>query len=58
MAVQIKAYSLDFRQKIIQVYENQKIYQRQLAKRFCVAFKGKRATEKRPKLREKKCINS
>ncbi len=34
----MKAYSLDFRQKIIHVYENEKISQRQLAQRFCVAL--------------------
>ena len=34
----MKAYSLDFRQKIIQVYENEAISQRQLAQRFCVAL--------------------
>lgn len=34
----MKAYSLDLRQKIIQVYENEEISQRQLAKRFCVAL--------------------
>ena len=34
----MKAYSLDFRQKIIHVYENEAISQRQLAKRFCVAL--------------------
>ncbi len=34
----MKAYSLDFRQKILQVYENEKISQRQLAKWFCVAL--------------------
>jgi transposase len=33
----MKAYSLDFRQKIIQVYEQEKPSQRQLAKRFGVA---------------------
>ena len=38
IAVQMKAYSLDLRQKIIQVYENEEISQRQLAKRFCVAL--------------------
>jgi transposase len=34
----MKAYSVDFREKIIQVYENEEISQRQLAKRFCVAL--------------------
>lgn len=34
----MKAYSVDFRQKIIQVYEREKISQRQLAQRFCVAL--------------------
>ena len=34
----MKAYSLDFRQKIIHVYENEGISQRQIAKRFCVAL--------------------
>lgn len=34
----MKAYSLDFRQKIIHVYENEKSSQRQLAQRFCVAL--------------------
>jgi hypothetical protein len=38
IAVQMKAYSLDLRQKIIQVYENEEVSQRQLAKRFCVAL--------------------
>ncbi|MBD2067811.1 hypothetical protein H6F93_09800 [Leptolyngbya sp. FACHB-671] len=34
----MKAYSLDLREeKIIQVYENEEISQRELAKRFCVA---------------------
>ena len=34
----MKAYSLDFRQKIIETYENEPISQRQLAKRFGVAL--------------------
>ena len=34
----MKAYSLDFRQKIIDVYHKEKISQRQLAKRFDVAL--------------------
>lgn len=34
----MKAYSLDLRQKIINVYEQEKISQRQLAQRFCVAL--------------------
>ncbi len=34
----MKAYSLDLRQKIIDVYEQEKISQRQLAKRFNVAL--------------------
>jgi transposase len=34
----MKAYSVDFREKIIQVYENEEISQRELAKRFCVAL--------------------
>ena len=34
----MKAYSLDFRQKIIDVYNKEKISQRQLAKRFDVAL--------------------
>ena len=34
----MKAYCLDFRKKIVQVYENEEISQRQLAKRFCVAL--------------------
>ncbi len=34
----MKAYSIDLRQKIIDVYENEKISQRQLTKRFCVAL--------------------
>jgi transposase len=34
----MKAYSLDLREKIIQVYENEEISQRQLAKRFCVTL--------------------
>lgn len=33
----MKAYSLDFRQKIVDCYEKGGISQRQLAKRFCVA---------------------
>lgn len=33
----MRAYSLDFRQKIIDVYENEAISQRNLAKRFGVA---------------------
>lgn len=33
----MKAYSLDFRQKIVQTYENEKISQVKLAKRFNVA---------------------
>ena len=33
----MEAYSLDLRQKIIDVYQNEEISQRQLAKRFCVA---------------------
>lgn len=34
----MKAYSLDFREKIIHVYEKQEISQRKLAQRFCVAL--------------------
>ena len=34
----MKAYSLDFRQKIIDVYNKEEISQRQLAKRFDVAL--------------------
>ena len=34
----MKAYSLDLRQKIIDVYEQEEISQRQLAKRFNVAL--------------------
>ncbi|VEP16217.1 transposase [Hyella patelloides LEGE 07179] len=34
----MKAYSLDLRQKIIDVYEQERISQRQLAKRFGVAL--------------------
>ncbi len=34
----MKAYSLDLRQKIIQVYENKQISQRQLAKNFSVTL--------------------
>ncbi len=34
----MKAYSLDLRQKIIDVYEQEEISQRQLAKRFQVAL--------------------
>ncbi|MEM9272960.1 MAG: IS630 family transposase, partial [Cyanobacteria bacterium P01_F01_bin.143] len=34
----MKAYSLDLRQKIIDVYEQEKISQRKLAKRFNVAL--------------------
>lgn len=33
----MKAYSLDLRQKIVDVYQNESISQRQLAKRFAVA---------------------
>lgn len=33
----MKAYSLDLRQKIVDVYQNESISQRQLAKRFGVA---------------------
>ncbi len=33
----MKAHSIEFRQKIINVYESEPISQRQLAKRFCVA---------------------
>lgn len=38
MALERKAYSIDLRQKIIEVYENEEISQRQLAKRFRVAL--------------------
>lgn len=34
----MKAYSIDLRQKIIDVYEKEKVSQRQLAQRFCVAL--------------------
>jgi transposase len=34
----MKAYSIDLRQKIIDVYEQEEISQRQLAQRFCVAL--------------------
>lgn len=34
----MKAYSIDLRQKIIEVYEKEKISQRQLAQRFGVAL--------------------
>ena len=34
----MKAYSLDFRQKIVDVYNKEEISQRQLAKRFDVAL--------------------
>lgn len=34
----MKAYSLDLRQKIIDVYEQEKVSQRQLAQRFNVAL--------------------
>lgn len=34
----MKAYSLDFREKIIHVHNSEKISQRQLSKRFCVAL--------------------
>ncbi len=34
----MKAYSIDFRQKIIDTYHSQPISQRQLARRFCVAL--------------------
>ncbi|MEM6717084.1 MAG: IS630 family transposase, partial [Cyanobacteria bacterium P01_D01_bin.6] len=33
----MKAYSIDFRRKIIKAYEDESISQRQLAKRFGVA---------------------
>jgi transposase len=33
----MRAYSIDFRQKIVEVYHNEPISQRQLAKRFNVA---------------------
>lgn len=33
----MKAYSLDFRQKIVETYEGGGISQRQLAERFCVS---------------------
>lgn len=36
--LEMKAYSIDLRQKIIDVYENEEISQRQLAKRFRVAL--------------------
>jgi transposase len=36
--LKMKAYSIDLRQKIIDVYENEEISQRQLAKRFRVAL--------------------
>src|SRR4028119_174716 len=36
--VVMKAYSIDLRQKIIEVYEKEKISQRQLAQRFSVAL--------------------
>jgi len=42
----LKPYSLNFRQKIIDVYESEPISQRHLAKRFCVA---KSSIEKRLK---------
>jgi transposase len=34
----MKAYSIDFRQKIIDTYQQEKISQRKLAKRFNVAL--------------------
>jgi len=34
----MRAYSIDFRQKIIDTYHSQPISQRQLARRFCVAL--------------------
>ena len=34
----MKAYSIDLRQKIIDISEKEQISQRQLAKRFCVAL--------------------
>jgi transposase len=34
----MKSYSLDFRQKIIDTYQAEGISQRQVAKRFCVAY--------------------
>jgi len=34
----MKAYSLDFRQKILDTYKTGGISQRQLAKRFCVTL--------------------
>lgn len=35
--LKMKSYSVDFRQKIINVYHSEPISQRQIAKRFCVA---------------------
>jgi transposase len=34
----MKSYSVDFRQKIINVYHSEPLSQRQIAKRFCVAL--------------------
>lgn len=34
----MRAYYLNFREEIIQVYENEAISQRQITKRFCVAL--------------------
>ncbi len=47
----MKAYSLDFRQKIIDVYNKEEISQRQLAKRFdvaltCIIHEEKNKTQK------------
>ena len=38
LKLEMKVYSIDLRQKIIDVYENEEISQRQLAKRFRVAL--------------------
>ena len=38
LELEMKAYSIDLRQKIIDVYENEQISQRHLAKRFRVAL--------------------
>lgn len=37
-AAKMKYYSLDLRQKIINVYETEPIFQIKIAKRFCVAL--------------------
>ena len=36
--VKMKTYSIDFRQKIMDVYHNEPLSQRAIANRFCVAL--------------------